>query len=97
MVLKKLPNEGYVAPDSGVVASAVNPASMASIVKGNSGALVFVSDDILTGIMDFSLKRIPKKFAAIAPELLEQWSDEILGMNGFVQYRNVLVCFLFLS
>ncbi|GJN25665.1 hypothetical protein PR202_gb13523 [Eleusine coracana subsp. coracana] len=83
----------YVACDPRDVASAVNSTSMASTVKRNSGALVFVSDDILTGIMDFSLKRIPKKSAsaAITPETLELWSDELQGQNGFVQYRCILL------
>lgn len=91
MVLK----ESYVACDPVVVASAVNSASMASTEKANSGPFSFISDDILTGIMDFSLKRIPKKCAAITPEFLELWSDGLHGKNGFVKYRSILVCFLF--
>lgn len=90
MVLK----ESYVACGPGVVASAVNSSSNASTVKGNSGPFVFVSDDILTEIMDFSLKRIPKKSAAITSEFLELWSDELHGKTGFVQYRSILVCFI---
>ncbi|XP_062225180.1 protein HASTY 1-like isoform X2 [Phragmites australis] len=92
MVLKELSKENFVASDPGVVASAVNPASVAnSTEKGNNGAFVFVSDYICKGIMDFSLRRILKKSAATSLELLELWSDELHGKNGFIQYRSILL------
>ncbi|TVU25242.1 hypothetical protein EJB05_27732 [Eragrostis curvula] len=92
MVLKELSKETFVSSDPRVVASAVDPAPVTnSTEKGSSGSKVFVSDDILTGIMDVSLKRIPKKSAAITPELLELWNDELHGKSGFVQYRSLLL------
>lgn len=96
MVLRDRSKENYVAPYP-VVASAVNPASLTnSTEKGNSGALVFVSDDICDGMLDISFKRILKKSPVTSSEWLELWSDELHGKNGFVQYRSLLVRFLIL-
>ncbi|KAG2652361.1 hypothetical protein PVAP13_1NG348400 [Panicum virgatum] len=92
MVLMDLSKENYVAPYPVAVASAVNPASFTnSTEKTNSGALVFVSDDICDGMLDISFERILKKSPVTSPEWLELWSDELHGKNGFVQYRSLLV------
>ena len=97
MVLMDLSKENYVAPYPVAVASAVNPASFTnSTEKRNSGALVFVSDDICDGMLDISFERILKKSPVTSPEWLELWSDELHGKNGFVQYRSLLVRFLVL-
>lgn len=91
MVLMVTSKEKYATSYPGVVASAV-PASLANLTeKGKSGALVFVSDDICDGILEVSFKRILKKSAGTSPELLELWSDELHGKNGFLQYRSLLL------
>jgi hypothetical protein len=91
-----LPKEKYAAPYPVAVAPVVNPASLTnSTKKGNCCALFFLSDDICDGMLDISFKRILKKSAATSPEWLELWSDELHGENGFIQYRSLLVRFLF--
>lgn len=91
-----LSQEKLVAPYPVAVDSSVNPASLTiSTENGNNGALVFVCDDVCDRILDISLKRILKKSTITSPEWLELWSDELHGMNGFIQYRSKLVRSLF--